>query len=453
MTSIFDVLDFKKLVKSFETTNFKNDPNIMDSIRPWLIHPDHSRMNYKELPLDSRQRGIVFSKNEKLHRKIKGPAGSGKSLVLCAKANYLSNSKTVLILTFNITIFSYLIDFVQRKIKNNDNEYFTPKMINITAMHFHGFWKEFCHMHGQEKEYFNNPLQSNIAVEKVIKNLDKYGDKYKKYDAILVDEAQDMQDSSWWNLFRKYFLNDGGEMLLIADSSQDIYGINKLDDLSLSGCGLSPNWIRLEGNHRLPKAFIPYLKSFKELFSIDTDLPYISEKESSDELLLNLRWVQVTKAALEKFDENITEIILNEFNIMGERFANNSYSDVYILGTLKQELNKIEKAFTGMKIEAISTYSSNKKKERLKKIFFSKNSAKVKITTIHSMKGLESKNLILFIDYNSRTRNDTSLKLIYTGLSRLKKSDSGSYLTVICTHPRFKKYGEKWPSYDSVNLQ
>lgn len=43
-----------------------------------------------------------------------------------------------------------------------------------------------------------------------------------RYDAILVDEGQDYRPL-WWNTLRR-FLQPGGEMILAADATQDVYG-------------------------------------------------------------------------------------------------------------------------------------------------------------------------------------------------------------------------------------
>jgi hypothetical protein len=90
-------------------------PSIAKDLRHWLVEPDVSSMQRRPLPLDKRQRELVLSRNQELRRKVKGPAGSGKSLLLAARAAQLCmEGKDVLIMTFNITLLNYLEDLAVR---------------------------------------------------------------------------------------------------------------------------------------------------------------------------------------------------------------------------------------------------------------------------------------------------------------------------------------------------
>jgi superfamily I DNA/RNA helicase len=51
----------------------------------------------------------------------------------------------------------------------------------------------------------------------------------ERYDAVLVDEGQDFT-LEWWQLLRDHVRKDAtGEMLLVADPTQDIYGTAGVD--------------------------------------------------------------------------------------------------------------------------------------------------------------------------------------------------------------------------------
>ena len=63
----------------------------------------------------------------------------------------------------------------------------------------------------------------------------------------------------------------------------------------------------------------------------------------------------------------------------------------------------------------------------------------VKATTIASAKGLESSCIVLQIS------NNTDPKKVYTSLTRLKMGfNSECSIYVICSDPRYKKFGESW---------
>lgn len=70
--------------------------------------------------------------------------------------------------------------------------------------------------------------------------------------------------------------------------------------------------------------------------------------------------------------------------------------------------------------------------------------ARIKATTLHSFKGWESRLLVVYV---TEAEHPESLALIYAGLTRLKRSQDGSWLTVICSAPQLQSYGETFPDH------
>ena len=88
-----------------------------DDLRNWLVEPEFSKEQRQPLlqELDARQREIVETRTTSGFRRIKGPAGSGKSIVLAGRAAKLAqDGKNVLLITFNITLINYLLDYAVR---------------------------------------------------------------------------------------------------------------------------------------------------------------------------------------------------------------------------------------------------------------------------------------------------------------------------------------------------
>ncbi|KZZ04288.1 hypothetical protein A3744_26225 [Oleiphilus sp. HI0073] len=73
--------------------------------------------------------------------------------------------------------------------------------------------------------------------------------------------------------------------------------------------------------------------------------------------------------------------------------------------------------------------------------------ARVKATTLHSFKGWESRLLVIYI---TESVSPKDLALIYTGLTRLKRSVYGSCLTVVCSATELESYGATWPEFDKA---
>jgi hypothetical protein len=91
----------------------------------------------------------------------------------------------------------------------------------------------------------------------------------------------------------------------------------------------------------------------------------------------------------------------------------------------------------------ISLKSKRPTESRRKKLGFWKGDARVKLTTFHSFKRWEGRLLVLNIT-QAQTPKDWAL--IYTGLTRLKKHQTGSCLTVVCSEQKlagFGKYGQR----------
>lgn len=81
-------------------------------------------------------------------RKIRGPAGCGKSLVVAGRAAKLAeDSKDVLIVTFNITILNYLLDYAVRFSFNG------KVRSQITALNFHYWCKRVALQTGHIADY------------------------------------------------------------------------------------------------------------------------------------------------------------------------------------------------------------------------------------------------------------------------------------------------------------
>src|SRR5262245_50635876 len=78
------------------------------------------------------------------------------------------------------------------------------------------------------------------------------------FDAILVDEGQDFS-VVWWDLLAQV-RRDGGEMLLVADCTQDLYGRASRWNKAFRG----GHWFPLEGSYRFPSGLVPHLRTFVE---------------------------------------------------------------------------------------------------------------------------------------------------------------------------------------------
>ena len=119
-----------------------------DDLRGWLKEPAFSKGQREPLELNNRQLIIATEPTQERYRKVRGPAGSGKSQALAARAAVLaSEGKRVLVCTFNITLMNYLRDLVARHARELAEQQGQNLRIirqQIEFRHFHGWCKWVC---------------------------------------------------------------------------------------------------------------------------------------------------------------------------------------------------------------------------------------------------------------------------------------------------------------------
>lgn len=108
----------------------------------WLNSPFHSLEQTTQLTLNRHQRN--FSEPLVGHHRVRGVAGSGKTQVLAYRAGKLaSQGYRILILSFNITLWHYIRDMIQRSP-------FQFSWNRFTFNHFHGFCKDILNEFGEK---------------------------------------------------------------------------------------------------------------------------------------------------------------------------------------------------------------------------------------------------------------------------------------------------------------
>lgn len=161
------------------------------------------------------------------HRILFGVAGSGKTMILIARARWQAirdPQRSILVLCYNRSLSLYLAKVLE--------EY--P---NIDTLTFHAWVRE--------RAGFKLDFNTESYNEKLLKYLRKLN-KIKKYDSILIDECQDW-NPRWFKavLFAAKDPVDG-DLLIVGDGSQSFYQ----EQLSFSwdDCGIKPrDWKEKEG--------------------------------------------------------------------------------------------------------------------------------------------------------------------------------------------------------------
>lgn len=411
--TVDDILRHKQIIRRFKNNLF-TDKIYLEFQR--ILKPSfHTLEQAQEIELKGKQ--IPLSKSTNKHQKIRGVAGSGKTLVLAKRAinAHIRHKDKILILTYNITLRNYI----------HDN-------LNRVREEFH--WNNF---HINHYHHFIISTATNLNIE--ISNLDdcdneylfeNVKDKIFKYQSIFIDEIQDYK-ASWIKLIKRYFLVQNGEFLVFGDEKQNIYD-TKLDNDKKPYTGIGGNWNVLNQSHRLSNTILNLAENFqryffKEKYELESAIPKQQTFNFEEESINYF-----------KLDNNISLYNLANFILRTMQSNSIQHQDVCILahsnGLLRgidYELRQISKQKTYTTFETQEMYNELLKRklkefefkseirtiQKNKRFNFWMNSAGVKLSAINSFKGWEINTLFLIIDGESNF--ETSEK-IYTALTRCR---------------------------------
>lgn len=452
---------------------------VADDLRHWLNEPEYSAEQRREPRLTDKQRNLVQTKTEKGYRRIKGPAGSGKSLVLAGRAAQLvAQGKRVLVVTYNLTLINYLQDLV---VQWPMPQGVRPRC-DIVWLNFHAWCRRIFFLVGESESYrqlwrrhfeaakkreeeiaaagaIGNPagddqleaIFNDAMAQALSEAIAKHPEPLERFDAVLVDEAQDFRPS-WISLLRHVVEEAAkdGEYLIVADKSQNIYGTaHLLSEGAMAGCGFRAPWSSLSECHRMPTALIPLVSDYARRFLPEDsrDIP-VTPDSRQGEMALDFfgRWVQ--RASLPIGDCVLDEILRLA---AAKDIEHLPISDITVIVLTQRRGIELVRALEAKNIRCLHTFAPDDRREsrRLKTRFY-KGAAQVKVTTIHSFKGLECRALVIAVDAPSpQGLRQDQLALLYTAMTRLKATPRGSYLTIICNQKEMADYGSNWPDFVS----
>jgi len=325
------------------------------------------------------------------------------------------------------------------------------KMCCIQFDHFHLFCKRVAYEAGLGNDYaallheFDRKTKKEkdhilgVAIPELAKRALATG-KPKKFDTIMIDEGQDYHPE-WWNIVRLALVDDG-EMLLVTDVTQDVYGTGKTwTEEAMNGMGFAGGrWARLRKSYRMPPLIQDYARDFASRFlpRETADLPEVETAALTIEVC-HFRWAQCP-------DDESAEACVKEILLMmcqtGDKGTANA--DITFLTDDAKAGAAVTQQLARRKIRTVSTFGPEYRQRRREKMGFYMGRAEIKATTLHSFKGWESRMLVVHV---SQSWTDENKALVYAALTRLKRSPEGSWLTVVCAAPELADYGKTWPNH------
>ncbi|WP_169832948.1 3'-5' exonuclease [Geosporobacter ferrireducens] len=366
------------------------------------------RLLYPEVIISKKKDGTIRTmdaKQEELARGmnygnviIKGVAGSGKTVILTARAKYLANKHAdwnILVLCYNVTLCKYL----RTEVFNSET--------NIKVMHFHGFFEENCIT-------LNIDYNKNKIAEIISKLTNGQYSRLARYDAILVDEGQDFEKSWLEFLFKLLNGSTDNHFLLTSDGAQNLYG----REYFLSDIGVQAEEIDiLQNNYRNTEQILMFAYGFltdETEVPIDKSLDKANNNFITDPKRIYRKGPVPNIKKCTNFNEEINAAIdkIKDLNNQGI-----PYDEIAVVAAKKDDVNNL---YNEIKKTLKVTNVRNEDTEVLKE-----NS--VKISTLHSIKGLDYAAVIIcglnefpgvdepITDWMKRMK-----KAIYVGLTRAK---------------------------------
>jgi hypothetical protein len=407
------------------------DPDAMQELLYWLDEPEFVGDQRLPVPLSSHARAVVENPKGVKTRRVRGPAGSGKSLALAARAIALAGEgKAVLIVTYNITLSHYLRDLCSRASRERRVRHWKQA---VTFTYFHGMLRELWIQREQPKTSFDTWTDEVISI--LTDAYSRPAHDLPKFDAILVDEGQDFE-SQWWNFLRSQLLKADGEILLIADRTQNIYDRRNWAGESMTGGGFTGPWMELKGTYRMPVDLIPIVAEFGSRYLADEepDLPTIELDHPAGHQAHKptiRRWINTNRDSLVHRSADAVEAMFRDNESV-------SPSDVVLLADhdLGSQIMR-ELKNRGNDIVSVFTEEDDDLRRGKKNAFWGGRPG-IKGCTVQSFKGWEARAVVCV----ATSKSEVSL---YIAMTRVKSAPGRSALiTVVNSEPKLGAFKSRF---------
>lgn len=358
--------------------------------------------------MDIQQEQLTRSLGEG-HRVVHGVAGSGKTLILGYRCQYLAEAMTkpILVLCFNITLAARLRGFIKEK-------GLTGK---VQIYHFHDWCKEQLRAYNMDLIESDAPVWER-QVESVIQGVEQEHIPRGQYGALLIDEGHDFEPE-WLSLVSQMVDPDTNSLLLLYDDAQSIYKRKSSLKFSLASVGIQAQGrttiLRL--NYRNTREILDFAYQFsKDYFSEsnDSEVPLIHPEAAGK---------NGSKPHVRSFDSVQTEIDYLIRCLLKWHDNGKSWRDMAILYPTGNTGRLMHAALKQHKIPCFWLANSQYKKS------YDVEADKVSLMAIPSSKGLEFDTVIIMdASFETSAKKETDQHLtddvrrLYVGFTRAREN-------------------------------
>lgn len=334
------------------------------------------------------------------HRVIHGVAGSGKTMILGYRAEYLAQvSKAVLVLCYNKMLADRLKYWIQAKgiaDKVHVHTFHAWCLKQLKAYNIEAPLKN-----GNDDQFFDS------AVETVIREVDRKFIPAGQYDAVMIDEGHDFRPE-WLKLIVQMVNPQSNSLLVLYDDAQSLYDTRKKGKFSFKSVGVQAQGRTtiLKINYRNTKEILDFASVFVQQLLTQEDAdedgiprlsPVSAGRHGTKPLLVKLPTIreeadEIAKRLKEAHDKGIP------------------WRDMAVLYWDNTDRQALFEAFKAHKIYVLGK----------KTLDFEKDEDKVCFLTMKSSKGLEFPLVGIMggrIIEQAKTDADTA-KQLYVGMTR-----------------------------------
>ncbi|WP_026138266.1 3'-5' exonuclease [Vibrio harveyi] len=354
--------------------------------------------------MDMQQEQLARSLGEG-HRVIHGVAGSGKTLILGFRSQYLAESltKPILITCYNITLAARLRAFFAEK---NLSE-------KVHVFSFHAWCYDLLRRNNLIKPSYGASTSFDDLPRLVLEHLEQDTLASGQYGAILIDEGHDLE-ADWFKILIKMLDPDTASLLLLYDDAQSIYKKKSSLNFSLASVGVQAQGRTtvLKLNYRNTREILEYAYKFAHKYFEDlpdTEIPIIKPESAG---------INGSKPVLKKFDTLSDEVKTISHYILKWLEKGHSLKDIAVLYPDFKAGKAMHNQLLASGIEHLWCAKPVYKKQ------YSPLNDKVTLIPFQSSKGLEFPTVITINSsfMKEESTNEELIKLLYVAFTRATKN-------------------------------
>ncbi len=357
--------------------------------------------------MDLRQEQIARNLGDG-HRIIHGVAGSGKTMILLYRCEYLASLKPerpILVLCFNVTLAARLREIITSK-------GISHKLVEV--IHFHEWVKLQMKKYRQPLPVYDENDKNSYLPElerRMTEALATGAIPSQQYSTVLIDEGHDLQPA-WLQMLVRMPENES--LLLLYDDAQNIYGNNHKQQFSFKSIGIKAQGRSsiLKVNYRNTVEVLNLAYKFaSEVMQAtdgkDEDIPVLIEPQSAER---HGSLPQIISQP--NFAAEIQYLIQ-----MTKRYQEQGipWKEIAIIYHGYQNASAINESFVNANLPIDWLNKDSKSRN------YDSQSDRIKLVTMHSSKGLEFPVVMIpgvgFLP-NSQHSPEEQARLLYVAMTR-----------------------------------